>query len=145
MLPCLEPWSRPVKRPRINSGRDTARKMAARTSELDEGRGSRRTAAGKQSNISGNKNDLGRILPEDHERRGAERGRGCIGCMNLSVRKQRDRAFVVGIGGIAMYQGVQGRCHRHGLQRQKDAKQEGGSAWPDLSKGFHGEHWHHDM
>jgi len=51
---------------------------------------------------------------------------------------------VVGIGGIGVDQGVQGRQSRHGLKRQEEAEQQRGSALPFLSKTFREELWRHD-
>lgn len=112
--------------------------------KLDEGRGSRRTAAGKQSNIGGNKNDIGRGLAEDQARRGAKHGRGCGRGIHLPVGKQSDRAFMVGIAGIGVDQGVQRGKNRHGLKRKKKAEQQRGNALPFLSESLHGEHLRHN-
>jgi hypothetical protein len=112
--------------------------------KLDEDRGSRRTAAGKQSNIGGDKNDAGRGLAEDQARRGAKHGRGGARDINLPVAKQGDRTFMVGIGTIGVDQGVQGGKNRHGLKRQKESEQKRGSALPSPSKIFREELWHHD-
>jgi hypothetical protein len=126
------------------SERNTARETAGMSDELDEGRGSRRTAAGKQSNIGGDKNDTGQGLAEDQARRGAKHGCGCTRDIDLPVAKQGDRAFVVGIASIGVDQGVQGGESRQGLKRQKDAQQQRGSALPFPSKNFREELWHHD-
>ena len=69
------------------SRRNTARETAGMTDELNEGRGGWRTAAGKQSNIGGNKNNPGRGLAEDQALRGAKHGRGGARDIDLSVAK----------------------------------------------------------
>jgi hypothetical protein len=66
---------------------NTTMNTAGMNDKLNEGRGSRRTTAGKQSNIGRNKTDPGQGRAEDQERRGVKHGCGGARDMDLPQAK----------------------------------------------------------
>jgi hypothetical protein len=103
----------------------------------------RRTAAGEQPHIGGNKINAARRRVGKQKSRARRNRNFCGRAVNLTVQEQRDGALMAGSRGILMQPGMEGGHRRHGLDQQEDTEAESSNTAPRGAHQPSGRGWHH--